>query len=450
MKKQSILILDDEEGFRNELKEYLKDRVYRIFTSGLPSDALKIMEHNKIDIAILDIRLPEMDGLSVLQIIKQKSPETEIIMMTGFGEMEDVVKALRLGASDFFNKPFRPYDIKKAIDRVSRYLTVSQEIKNNNSLNGKEIQIIGKSSVIEDIIGQISKVARSDDATVLITGESGTGKELVAKAIHKLSNRNNNKFVTVNCSSIPEELFENEFFGHKKGSYTDAKDDQTGLFEAAHNGTLFLDEIGDLKYNLQSKFLRVIEEKKISRLGTHKEQNVDVRIIAATNHNLESMVKEKLFRADLYHRLNIFSINIPPLRERMEDVPLLVEHFIKEISRKAGKNITKIDSKVFKKLKSYDFPGNVRELKNMIERAVILSDNEVLSEDCFVSFAFLWENKTPEFDDNTEVLELAAVEKNHITKVLKKTKYNKAKTARLLNISRQALDRKIAKYNINV
>ncbi len=448
MKKQTILILDDEEGFRNELKEFLEDRFYKIFTSGLPSDAFKIMNQNRIDIAILDIRLPEMDGLSVLQKIKQKYPDTETIMMTGFGEMNDAVKALRLGASDFFNKPFKLSEIEKAINRVSRYLTVSQEIKNNNSSNGKEIQIVGKSSVIEDIIEQISKVAKSDDATVLITGESGTGKELVAKAIHKLSHRKKNRFVAVNCSSIPEELFENEFFGHKKGSFTDAKDDQSGLFEAAHNGTLFLDEIGDLKNSLQSKFLRVIEEKKISRLGTHKEQNVDVRIIAATNHNLKSMVKEKLFRADLYHRLNIFSIDIPPLRERIEDIPLLVEHFIKEVSKKAGKNITKIDSGVFKKIKSYNFPGNVRELKNMIERAVILSDSEVLGEDCFVSFAFLWDNKTQEYDNNSEVLDLAVIEKNHIIKVLEKTKHNKTEAARFLNISRQALDRKIEKYNV--
>ncbi len=448
MKRQSVLILDDEEGFRNELKEYLDDKVFKIYTAGLPSQAFKILERNNIDIAILDIRLPEMDGLSVLQKIKQKYPDIETIMMTGFGEMDYAINALRLGASDFFNKPFKLSEIGNAVSRVSKYLRVSKEIKSHNGVNGKDIKIVGDSKAINDIIELISKVAQSDDATVLISGESGTGKELVARAIHKLSNRKNNRFIAVNSSSIPEELFENEFFGHKKGSYTDAKDDQIGLFRAAHKGTLFLDEIGDMKYDLQSKFLRVIEDKKVSELGTHKEFPVDVRVIAATNHDLKRMVKDKLFRADLYHRLNIFSIHIPPLRERMDDVPLLVEHFINEISKKAGKNITKIDSKVFDKLKNYDYPGNVRELKNMIERAVILSDNEILEEDCFTSFAFLWEKekRTDEFKD--EILDLAEIEKAHIKKVLKMVKFNKSKAAKLLNISRQALDRKINKYNI--
>jgi transcriptional regulator with PAS, ATPase and Fis domain len=291
-------------------------------------------------------------------------------------------------------------------------------------------------------------VARTDDATVLITGESGTGKELVAKAIHNMSSRKNNRFIAVNSSSIPEELFENEFFGHKKGSYTDAKEDQTGLFAAAHKGTLFLDEIGDLKYELQSKFLRVIEEKKISQLGTHTEYNVDVRIIAATNHDLSKMVEQKRFRTDLYHRLNIFSIDVPPLRERLEDVPLLVDHFIKEIAKKAGKKINRIDTKIFKKLTTYNFPGNVRELKNMIERAVILSDSEVLDEDCFISFSFLWDNSGNKTGISDDIFDLATIEKNHIIKILKKTKHNKSKAAGLLNISRQALDRKIEKYNI--
>jgi len=448
MEKQSILILDDEVGFRDELKEYLEERVYRIHTAGLPSEAFKIMSNNKIDIAILDIRLPEMNGLDVLQRIKQKFPDTETIMMTGFGEMDDAIKALRLGASDFFNKPFKLSEIEKAVSRVSKYLRVSKEINSTINLNDSETRIIGKSKEIKNIINLISKVARSDDATVLITGESGTGKELVAKAIHNMSSRKNNRFIAVNSSSIPEELFENEFFGHKKGSYTDAKEDQTGLFAAAHKGTLFLDEIGDLKYELQSKFLRVIEEKKISQLGTHTEYNVDVRIIAATNHDLSKMVEQKRFRADLYHRLNIFSIDVPPLRERLEDVPLLVDHFIKEIAKKAGKKINRIDTKVFKKLTTYNFPGNVRELKNMIERAVILSDSEVLDEDCFISFSFLWDNSGNKTGISDDIFDLATIEKNHIIKILKKTKHNKSKAAGLLNISRQALDRKIEKYNI--
>ena len=448
MRKNNILILDDEVGFRNELKEYLEENA-NIFTAGLPSEAFQILEKNHIDIAILDIRLPEMDGLSVLQKIKQKFPDTETIMMTGFGEMDDAVKALRLGASDFFNKPFKLSEIEKAVNRVSRYLKVSKEIKKSNGLNGTDIQIIGKSRAMQDVVELISKVAKSDDATVLITGESGTGKELVAKAIHNLSKRKNYRFIAVNCSSIPTELFENEFFGHKKGSFTDAKEDHTGLFQAAHKGTLFLDEIGDLKYELQTKFLRVIEDKKITEIGTNKEHPVDVRIIAATNQDLQQMVNEKRFRVDLYHRLNIFIINIPPLRERMEDVPLLIDHFIRQISKKSGKNINKIDSKVFEKLLAYDFPGNVRELKNMIERAVILSENDVLGEDCFVSFSLLMKNRQPELEQDTdEVYDLSTIEKNHIMKVLKITDYNKAKTARLLNISRQALDRKIKKYSI--
>ncbi len=451
---QNILILDDEEGFREEIGEFLKEEGYQVLTAGLPSEALDIIRNNDIDIAVFDIRMPEMDGLTFLKQIKQEFPEIEIIMMTGFGDMGSVIKAMRFGAVDFLKKPFKFSELKNVINRVSKYKVIKnrvnkENIVNNNMLDNK-IQMIGNSPALKKVFSLLDKISKSGDATVLLTGETGTGKELMAKTIHMLSKRKDNKFVTVNCSTIPAELFENEFFGHKKGSYTDAKQDQKGLFETADKGTLFLDEIGDMQYEMQAKLLRVLEDKKVSRLGGYEEKEIDVRIITATNHNLKEMVKEKKFRIDLFHRLNIFSIEIPPLRDRKEDIPLLINYFVKYFSEKYDKKIAKVENSVITKLMNYKFPGNIRELRNIVERAVIMCDGNILKESNFDLLEYLdILGKTPTVE-NSEVLDMASVEKENILKALALTNNNKSQASKLLNISRQALDRKIKKFNLDI
>ena len=451
---QNILVLDDEKGFREEIGEFLKEEGYHVHTAGLPSEARKIISNNDIDIAVFDIRMPEMDGLTFLNQIKQEYREIEIIMMTGYGDMGSVITAMRYGAVDFLKKPFKLSEIKKTISRISKYKSIKSKIQKEGNifmdmLDGN-INMVGNSPALKKIFDLVVKVSKSGDATVLLTGETGTGKEVMAKTIHMLSERKDNNFVTVNCSTIPAELFENEFFGHVKGSYTDAKQDQKGLFEAAHKGTLFLDEIGDMKYDMQAKLLRVLEDKKISRLGDSDEKEIDVRIIAATNHNLREMVKNKEFRIDLFHRLNIFSIKIPPLRERKGDIPLLFDYFVKYFSEKYKKKITKTENSIITKLMNYNFPGNVRELKNIIERAVIMCDGDILDEDNFDLLDYLsLPSQISTIKDN-EVLDLVSAEKENIIKALSLTKNNKTQASKLLNISRQALDRKIKKFGLKI
>lgn len=453
MNVQNVLIVDDEKGFREEISEFLKDEGYNVFTAGLPSEAIKIIGNNDVDIAVFDIRMPEMDGLSLLQQIKQEYQEIEIVMMTGFGDMGSVIEAMRYGAVDFLKKPFELNQIKDTLNRISKYRSVKRKFKKDSVLfedifNNK-LHLIGNSPALQKIFDLIIRISKSKDTTVLLTGETGTGKELMAKTIHLLSSRKDNKFMVVNCSTIPEELFENEFFGHMKGSFTDAKQDQKGVFEASDKGTLFLDEIGDMRYEMQAKLLRVIEDKKISRLGDFEEKEVDVRIIAATNHNLEESVKNKQFRIDLFHRLNLFRINIPPLRERREDIPLLFNYFVKYFSEKYDKSIIKVENSIIIKLLNYNFPGNIRELKNIIERAVILCDSDILDESNFDLLEYILPTEELSETKNKEVLDLVTIEKENIKKALSLTKNNKSQAAKLLNISRQALDRKIKKFGLN-
>jgi DNA-binding NtrC family response regulator len=454
----NILILDDEKGYREEVGEYLTTAGYGVYTAELPTQFFDIIGKNRIDLAILDIRLPEMDGLEVLRRVKSLKPDIEVIMITGHGDMQSVIDAIRHGAVDFFNKPFLMSDVQKAIERTKKYLSFSSSRKSpgrtRDSLDvempaNRVLQIIGKSDAMKDVLHLIRKVSQSDHTTVLVTGETGTGKEVIAMAIHQLSQRKDRPFYPVNCSAIPEELFESAFFGHKKGSFTGAVNDHLGWFEVADKGTLFLDEIGDLKPSLQSKLLRVIEEKKIARIGSKEFKDVDVRVIAATNQDLRALVDEKKFRADLFHRLTSFVIAVPPLRERKADIPLLFKLFLEEYTSRLNRPVSKIDKRIPEEMLRYDFPGNVRELRNMIERAVICSDGEKLMLDDFQYLKFIHKSlrlATPE--KTPEIFDLDQVEKTHILLALKKVMYNKSKAARLLNISRQALDRKIQKYGI--
>jgi len=452
-----ILVLDDERVFRDEIKEFLETDGFNVHLAGKPSAAFELLSQNEIDILILDLKLPEMDGITVLQKVKELYPDIEVIMITGHGDMDAVIQAMRYGAVEFFPKPFRLIDMKAAIQRTTRYLNLNsryKEVEHSYALISKELresvgyEIMGTSKAIKSVVDLMTKVAKADSTSVLITGESGTGKELVARGIHYLSARKNAYFHAVNCSAIPDTLFESEFFGHKKGAFTGANEEKIGWFEIANGGTLFLDEIVDMQPAMQSKLLRVLEDRKVRRIGSNNDISVDVRIIAATNQNLQKLLEENKFRPDLYYRLNSFEIFIPPLRERREDIPILFDYFIKLISQKLNKKIPSIDSSVVKALSAYDFPGNVRELRNMVERALILSDGNKLTLKYFVGLPMVESDLVFE-QEIDELFDLDEAEKRLIIKALQKTDYKKSEAAQLLNITRQSLDRRLEKYGID-
>ena len=458
MDKLQLLLVDDDQVFLEELKEALDDDTNEITTCSDPSKALKLMGSREFDIAILDIILPEMNGIQLLKKIKELKPNIEVIMITGQGDMDSVIKAMRNGAADYFTKPFKQIELQSAIERTRKFKQLQNKLRKEESINkvlSRELnqrlgtELIGTSKQTSNILDLMNKVAAADETSVLITGESGTGKELVARGIHFLSPRKDNYFHSVNCSAIPESLFESEFFGYNKGAFTGANNNKSGWFEISNGGTLFLDEIGDMQLNLQAKFLRVLDEKIITRVGSHKSIDLDVRIIAATNQNLEELVGQNKFREDLYHRLNSFTIDIPPLRERKEDIASLAEYFINHYGKKLKKGIKSTDPRVYEYLKSLPFYGNVRELKNMIERAVILCEDEVFTLK-HINQDSSPKNMAPFSELAFNTLDLSELEQIAIEKALKLNDYNKSQAAKFLNITRHSLDRRIKKHGIDM
>ncbi len=457
MENLKILVLDDERVFRDEIKEFLETDGFEVHLAPKPSVAFELLKQFEIDIMILDLKLPEMDGISVLQKVKEQYHDIEVIMITGHGDMDAVIQAMRYGAVEFFPKPFRLIDMKAAIQRTKRFINLNykyKEVEHSYALVSKELrdsvgyEIMGNSKAIKQVVDLMTKVAKADVTSVLITGESGTGKELVARGIHYLSSRKNSYFHAVNCSAVPDTLFESEFFGHKKGAFTGANEEKIGWFEIANGGTLFLDEIVDMQQTMQSKLLRVLEDRKIRRIGSNNDVPVDVRIIAATNQNIQKLLEENKFRNDLYYRLNSFEINIPPLRERREDIPILLDYFIKLMSQRLNKKVPSVDASVVKALTAYDFPGNVRELRNMVERALILSDGGKLSLRFFSGLPMVEDEAVLESEKDM-LFDLDEVEKRLIIRALQKTDYKKGEAAQLLNITRQSLDRRLEKYGID-
>jgi len=459
MESLSILILDDEKVFRDEIREFLENESFTVNAADKPSEAFKILEKLHVDVLILDLRLPEMDGFAVLEKVKQLYPHIEVIMITGHGDMDAVIQAMRMGAVEFFPKPFRLLDMKAAIKRTRRFIDLAHKLNEVNKsfellsrdlMNNFGYEIIGTSKSIQQVIDLMRKVAQVSNTSVLITGESGTGKELVARGIHYLSSRRDSYFHAVNCSAIPETLFESEFFGHKKGAFTGANEDKAGWFEIANGGSLFLDEIVDMHPNMQSKLLRVLEERKIRRLGAVSDISIDVRIIAATNQNIADLIEMNKFRNDLYFRVNSFEIYIPPLRERPEDIPVLLKYYTDSLSKRMNKKISGVDSKVISAALSYPFPGNVRELRNMVERAIILADGDRLTLNEFTFAGLKPVDEELEGAGVEEVFDLDEIEKRAIIKALKSTNYVKTDAAQLLNITRQSLDRRLEKHNIQL
>ena len=379
----SILIIEDEEPIRRVLKKILKEenRSYKIYEAQNGKEGLKEIEINKkIDIVLCDIKMPIIDGIEVLNRSKKIKPNLPFIMLTGHGNINTAVEAMKIGAYDFISKP---PDLNRLITSV-RNAVENNKLKSENKKLKKRVnksyEIIGNSSAINYVKEIILKVANTD-ARILITGDSGTGKELVAHQIHKESNRNKEPFVEVNCAAIPAELIESELFGHIKGSFTSAIKDRPGKFEVANNGTIFLDEIADMSLNAQAKVLRALEEKKIQRVGSDKNIKVNVRVIAATNKDLDKEISEGNFREDLYHRLAVILIKVPGLDERKEDIPLLSDYFIKNLSIEQGIEVKTLSDKALSLLKDYNWTGNIRELRNVIERLIILGGNPISVDD---------------------------------------------------------------------
>lgn len=456
MKKITVLVLDDEKEIREELSDYFSSRSFTVVEAATPSEANKVLSVKPIDIALIDIRLPEMDGLEFFQEMKRSYPSTTTIMMSGHGDMDSVIKALRLGAFDYFKKPFKMQDMIASIDKAIKFILYKQvddiehdELNLHKSTDKSDSSaLFAIDPVMKEVIKKINLVARAKDTTVLITGETGVGKELIARAIHLQSERKNMTFHAINCSSIPDELFESEFFGYNKGAFTGATMDKIGWFEAANGGTLFLDEIGDLKMSLQAKLLRIMDDRMINRLGSTSFRKVDVRVIAATNQDLEELIQRNQFRRDLFHRLNTFVIQIPPLRERKESIPLLFKFFLKHYAQKLGRKIPKVNPDLMNALEKYDFPGNVRELKHMIERALILCEDDCLSFEHFDHIKIKLQHSVME--NNTKCAQtLGSLEKATIEAAMAEAGNNKSKVARALGLSRQSLDRKIKKLGIN-
>lgn len=442
-----ILIIEDDIAFCQMLEKFLTRHNFEVSASFGLKEAEKKLHTTFYDIVLSDVRFPEGDGMALLSQVKLESPKTHVILMTGFADVKTAVSAIKKGAFDYISKPFASENILKIIARALSTSTVKEQFqpqKKDTSLVEKEFspRIVGSSEATKKLQQHLELVAPTN-MSVLLTGESGTGKEVTAKSIHGKSKRCDKNFVAVDCGAIPKELATSEFFGHVKGSFTGAIEDKMGHFEAANGGTLFLDEIGNLSYNNQIKLLRAIQERKIKRIGSTKEIRVDVRIISATNENLEEAVAQGNFREDLYHRLNEFSIEMPALKDRDEDLMLFVEYFLQKANAELDKNVNVLSDDVKERFLNYSWPGNLRELGNVIKRAVLFSESNTINLDALPQMLTDTSKETPGFSRHE-------FEKERILKALKQTNFNKSKAAKLLQITRKTLYNKISYYELKV
>lgn len=445
----SVLIIDDEKEICESIKMILDFEGYSADYSLLPSDGLMKIDSQNFSALLLDIQMPEMNGFEVLRKIKQKNNSIPVIIITAHSSIENAIKATKLGAFDFIEKPIDRdkllISVRNAVEQY-KLLLDNEEMKRSILGEGK---ILGKSKAIVEILNLIEKVAPLD-TRILISGENGTGKELVARAIHNKSPRKDKPFVEVNCAAIPNELIESELFGHEKGSFTGAVQQKIGKFELANNGTIFLDEVGDMSPQAQAKVLRVIEDGKLERVGGTKKIEVDVRIISATNKNLIEEINKEKFREDLYHRLNVIPINIPPLRERLEDIPILINHFANEITAKHKKPAVSFDDEAIKFLQSLPWTGNVRELRNAVERIIIITDKRQVTKKDLESLFVIGKNNFSDLLDKSNSFQefKEKAERAFIIKQLKANDWNISKTAEVLEIQRSHLYNKMKKYGI--
>ena len=450
---EKILVIDDEEIMCDVLSALLTSQGYQIDLARDGAQALKMIREKEYGAALLDLMMPEVDGFQVLEELNRLENRPSAIVLTAYGTIEKAVKATRLGAFDFITKPFKNDEILLAIKNALEHRRLSEEnVRLKKSLQERYSfkNIIGKSAPMQQIFDLITQVGPTR-STILIHGESGTGKELVAKAVHAASTRAEAPFVAVNCGNIPPDLLESEIFGHVRGAYTGATSSKKGLFEVADNGTLFLDEVATISMEIQAKLLRVIQEREFRRLGGLENIKVDVRIIAATNIDLQKAVSEGAFREDLFYRLNVIAIKMPPLRERSEDIPLLVDHFVRKFAEENGREPITLQAAALKTLLDYDWPGNVRELENVIERAVVLSSGKVISAEVFPKnlTAGLPESTLRFPGDGLPLKErVANYEKALILAALEKTDWNQKKAAQLLAVNATTLSEKLKRLQI--
>lgn len=453
METGKILIVDDEKGMRDLLSKVLKKEGYQVFVAQDGEEGLDVIKSQSVDIVIADLDMPVMNGIEMIKCAKEFDPSLTIIIITAYASMESAIEALKLGAYDYLIKPFNIEQVKLTVTKAFERLFLISQNKYLKSELEEALYfpgVIGKSEKMQKVLDLIKAVSPTD-SLVLIEGESGTGKELIAKAIHENSNRKDYPFVVLNCGALSEGILESELFGHERGSFSGAFTQRKGKFEIAHKGTLFIDEIGEMSLSAQTRLLRVLQEKEFERVGGNFTIKVDVRIIAATNKNLQKEVKEGKFREDLFFRLNVFKISLPALRERKEDIPELSKHFLEKFSKNLNKNITDFSPEAIKILKSYNWPGNIRELQNVIERAVVLCNGSIITprelpEDLVQTgetsnIAHIFENETLD-----EALE--RIEKNLILKALKKNAYSQTRTAENLGIKRTTLRYKLEKYGL--
>src|SRR5881409_4254131 len=443
----TILVIDDERNIRTLVSRVLAQDDVEVHTAGTGKEGLELAEELSPDVSLVDLRLPDMDGIQVVRELKAKHPDSAVIMITAFGHIESAVAAIKTGATDYLEKPFQHLEklrisVSRALDEVKARREITRLTKREEGKYRTD-QLIGESDStrrLRDIIGQL---ARSEAHTILIHGQSGTGKELLAKGLHYESARRNFPFMEVNCAAITETLFESELFGHEKGAFTNAKAAKKGLMELADRGTLFLDEVSEMSLNSQAKFLRVLQERVLRRVGGTRDIKVDLRIIAATNRPLEARVKDGQFREDLFYRLNVIPIHIPPLRERRDDIMPLARHFLTESNVRSHKAIKGFTPETERLIFSYPWPGNVRELRNLIERLVILGNSESIEPQHLPLQFAAQVAELPRQEGPQEFRTLAEVERAYINQVMQRVEANKSKAAKILGISRQTLRKKL-------
>jgi DNA-binding NtrC family response regulator len=445
VEKGKLLIVDDELSVRDSLAKWFAEEGYEVGTAESASEALTRVAETSYDVALLDIKMRGTDGIELQRRLHDIYPDMLVIMMTGYASVETAIAALKNGAYDYVNKPLDPDEIAHLISKAMAHRHTQQEnirLKETVAEIARPTEIIGQSAAMKHIFDAVETVAPTD-ATVLITGESGTGKELVVRAIHAGSTRRFHPLVVIHCGALTETLLESELFGHEKGAFTGAQYRKKGKFEIAEGGTVFLDEIGDISLKTQTDLLRVLQEREIVRVGGNQPIKVDFRVVAATNKDLEKLIEEGHFRPDLFYRLNVFHIELPPLRDRREDIPLLATYFVKKFAEQMNKRITRVSSVAMSMLQQYPWPGNVRELENAVERAMVVAQEPELRE---TDFALKAKAAIPSTNGTGTPKKLEDIEKEHILHVLEETNWNQTRAAELLDIDRVTLHHKIKRY----
>jgi two-component system response regulator HydG len=447
-----VLLVDDEPSFCDLMASRLTKRGFDVLVRTSADEALAVVDHAPLDVVVTDLNMPGIDGAGLCHRIVENRPDVPVIVLTGFGSLDTAVAAIRAGAYDFLTKPIDIDTLAIAVERAERHRRLGEEVKRLRQVveaTRPLPQLIGESAAIEKLRDLVARVADTD-ATVLVTGESGAGKEVVARALHASSRRSHGPFIAINCAAMPENLLESELFGHVRGAFTDAHAARVGLFAQANGGTLFLDEIGDMPLTLQPKILRALEDRKVRPVGGSTEISIDVRVVAATNQDLEARIEEKLFREDLFFRINVLHIPVPPLRSRAGDILLIAQHFVCDVAKRFGKEVTGISPPAAQRLLEYDWPGNVRELRNCIERAVALARYEELRVDDLPEKiqSYRASHVVVASDDPSDLVTLAEVEKRYILRVLESVQQNRTTAAKVLGVDRRTLYRKLEAYGV--